>query len=226
MRLFLRIGNLRKKHTRSPSNETYTFVTPSHEKLFTEIFFPSVPASFELVIHKMDVPGPGRFMDKTYMKSLSLRVLHILSSIRDNRDKVIAWSDVDVFFTSEFSNDVAWSHFNCGRESLVFSRLGLEGPQACFGFFMMKCDDIALKFWEEVCRGVFNSSDKYDQIIGHDLLLKGETPFGILPDSYYNHCFGTMPEEIFYLYHAACVEGVDEKLKVLKEVRERFLPKE
>lgn len=204
----------------------YTFVTPSHEKLFTEIFFPSISPSFELVVKKLDILGSGYFMDESYMKSLALRVLRILGSIQDNRDKVIAWSDVDVVFSSQFNVDEAWEDFHTARESLCFSRLGLNGPQPCFGFFMMRCDERVHKFWEAVYDGVMNFPEKYDQIVGHDILLKGEIPFALLPDTYHSNCFEHECPKNFKLFHATCTKGVDEKLKLLQEVRERLLSKE
>lgn len=202
----------------------YTVVTPSHLKLFTEIFFPSVSSSFELAVIKQSIPGSGYFMEFSYLKSLEFRLLSILSSIQDNIHKVIVWSDVDILFNPLFNNDVAWSDFNNGHADLCFSRLGLNGPQPCFGFFMLRCTESSYKFWENVYVGVLNSPEKYDQIVGHDILLKGETPFAILPDSYHSNCFEHECPKDFKLFHATCVKGVDEKLKLLKEVRERLLP--
>lgn len=197
--------------------------TRSHERLTNEWFLPTIRDEYELKLHRCDVEGHGRYMERDWTEAVLFKCGRIIEAIRENPGEILVYSDVDVQFFGPTKDSI--------REAIVGKDIvcQLDSPngQVCTGFFAVRANDATLGLWEEVRACV--RKDARDQPAFNRILRERKIQFGCLPLQFFGT--GTFFRKMwdrdgrFYIpknplmFHANWTVGVDNKLALLRTTR-------
>ena len=69
--------------------------TPAHEVLWRDYFVPSIPAGCAVQGDVLDIEGQGDFLSREFLQCIRQKISLVLKSL--DEEKVVVWSDVDIF---------------------------------------------------------------------------------------------------------------------------------
>lgn len=214
----------------------YVIFTPSHERFFNEWFKPSMPKDCELVIER--IPQwcrSGSYGRSGWQKTMLAKVDLVIRGIKENWGSYFVHSDVDIQFFREitpgFERLIAIHDLVIQRDSPPVKGRPFGVP--CAGFFVCRGNERTLQLWQEV-RNYMIKHRVHDQRALLDLLMSHNQRIKVnwcyLPDSYMSA--GTylghgwrqnqpfpVAEDIV-LHHANWTEGMGNKIRQLRKVRD------
>ena len=213
-----------------------TFYSDSHTEIYENFFLKSynlyLSESFELYAKYIPQISPtGEYNSKGFSHTMLEKIHHIINNIDITDVQPMVFSDCDVQFFSDFSQDIIKE---IGNNDIAFQD---DVTVLCAGFFICKQNIATLSFFEQIYRILKNEMDRGidDQVIINNVLRSNPNiiNFGVLPsDKYYtvastiksvwNGQDFTLPSTIF-VHHANWTVGIKNKLQLLNIVREKVL---
>ena len=198
----------------------YSIFTPSHRHMYENYFLTSIPDEFKLHIKEIPQECPtGSFYQEGWDKTCFRKVEFFEEICKENFGDMFIFSDVDIQFFGNFKDqmieELGDCDIACQDDITTFSS----------GFFICKCNDTTLKMFQNM-KEFYNREDQTslnDQIhiAKHKFLSKRFFTFGhIVPRPWNGEDFD-IPDDIL-VHHANWVAGIDNKIKILDLVREKF----
>jgi len=194
--------------------------TPAHEVLFRDYFKPTIPNSFELQTAIIELEGAGDFLSPEFIRCICRKIELIMESVRANSGGAIIWSDIDIQFF-DITPEALLSQL--GDHDIAFQPEGPRVKHVNTGFFICRCNDRVLRFFEKVRDGLQASPGMNEQYIINLLLEDAalDLSWTYLPFSYYARTHGWPPPRQLSLYHANATPGkggVARKIQQFKEL--------
>lgn len=196
--------------------------TPSHTALYRDDFLPTVPAGFTVEPTIIEMFGAGDYESPQFIACVTRKVDLILQSLRDNAGSVIIWSDVDIQFY-RFTPEVAVSAL--GDRDIAFQAAGVPATDINSGFFICRCNDRVIDFFEKVKHGLRNqyAGENEERVINNLLptVGVGELSWCRLPRSFHARSNYWPPPRDLVLFHANATPGgggLERKHQLLREV--------
>lgn len=198
----------------------YSIFTPSHRDMYENYFLTSIPDEFKLHVKEIPQECPtGSFYQAGWDKTCFRKVEFFEEICKENFGDMFIFSDVDIQFFGNFKNEMI--------EELGDCDIACQDDITTFssGFFICKCNDTTLKMFQNM-KEFYNREDQTslnDQIhiTKHKFLSKRFFTFGhIVPRPWNGEDFD-IPDDIL-VHHANWVAGIDNKIKILDLVREKF----
>ena len=210
----------------------YCFFTPSHESLFNDYLKPSAEKEYDInyLFYKNQICESGEYSESGWRETQYNKVLYWIDAVKKNYQDVIVCCDVDVqFLKPSFellvqalgSGDIA---FQCNDSS----------GNICSGFVICKCNDKTLSFLKEtaaILKGKMRQDGGGEQYVMRDILFKDscDLNWAVIPRSIvwcpsekYNALSALKVNNSLVAHHANWTNGVDEKIKQLDYIRNRF----
>jgi hypothetical protein len=207
----------------------YTFFTDTH-KIFLNQFIKTFPfeSGLDLEIKYLPQECPtGSFHSQGWNKTMRKKIEYILYSLdKTNENDFFIHSDIDVQFFGDIKSDLQ-NIMDLTNYDILFQN---DGGYLCNGFFICKKNKITVELFNDV----FNKLDNYrnDQVAVNDLLRNKKIKYSSLPERYYtvgiNHGLWSGEETEFYIpddlimHHANYTEGVENKIKLLNLIKEKY----
>ena len=196
--------------------------TPSHTRLYYDDFLPTVPAAFTVHPEVVDISGDGNYHTQQFVDCVTRKVDLILKSLHGNSGDVIIWSDVDIQFyrlTRELTIH------ELGDHDIAFQSAGTPPKDINSGFFICRCNDRVIRFFEKVRDRMRNedAGDLEEWVINRILptLNPSELCWRYLPRRFYARSNRWPPPRDLVLYHANATpgaNGVELKHRRLREM--------
>ncbi|MGA7740433.1 MAG: putative nucleotide-diphospho-sugar transferase [Polyangia bacterium] len=224
-----------------PVMKVYACYSPSHLPLLEQHFKPSLPPDLEPVYRELPQEGSGTYGTREFNLATKRKFEFVLDAIKEATEPFL-FSDVDVRFYGVQAGDLL-RHLQ-GRD-VVFQAQG--GPPAldwgvlsiapvCAGFFVVAPSQAATKFFEKVLKKVGDSCRDQEAVNLVLTLEEASVKWGTLPASYYTVARredGWLPvlrenwdpvtpiwmPEIVLAHHANWTVGIENKLRLLDEVK-------
>tara|TARA_R110002096_G_scaffold11890_2_gene43347 strand:- start:294 stop:875 length:582 start_codon:yes stop_codon:yes gene_type:complete len=188
--------------------------------MYENYFLTSIPDEFKLHVKEIPQECPtGSFYQAGWDKTCFRKVEFFEEICKENFGDMFIFSDVDIQFFGNFKNEMI--------EELGDCDIACQDDITTFssGFFICKCNDTTLKMFQNM-KEFYNREDQTslnDQIhiTKHKFLSKRFFTFGhIVPRPWNGEDFD-IPDDIL-VHHANWVAGIDNKIKILDLVREKF----
>lgn len=196
--------------------------TPSHNTLYYDDFLPTIPAGFTLQSELIQMFGEGHYDSPQFVPCVVQKVNLILQSLRQNAGSVIIWSDVDIQFY-RLTPEIALAEL--GDRDIAFQAAGVPVDEINSGFFICRCNERVIQFFEEVKRSLCNecAGEIEERVIIKLLprLCDDELSWCMLPRRFYARSNRWPPPRALVLYHANSTpgaNGVELKHRRLREV--------
>jgi len=202
----------------------YCCYTPAHEILLKNYFLPSIPSGFDVTAHQFDLKGNGVYLSTEYMSCIQQKIELVISSLIENRGEIIVWSDIDLIFLRDVSQELTEIFIQSGCDILYQSN-SRDRDGICGGFFICRGNDVLIEFYRDVARRLAANPTMHDQDIICEMLPTEERiKWGYLPVTYYVRSMGWPPPKNLALYHAASGltqgrDGLQVKISLLKEIQ-------
>jgi|688.fasta_scaffold626477_2 hypothetical protein len=209
--------------------KVYTFFTDSH-KVFLNNFIETFPFEEGLDLEIKYFPQEcrsGKYREDGWKKTMWKKVEYIIESLNETEDnEMFVHADIDIQFFGNIKNDLI-QLIDSSNKDILFQD---DGGVVCMGFFICRKNEKTLSFFKKVLE--FLNSFEDDQVATNYFLKENTVSYGILPQRYYTvgikHglWFGDetkfeIPNDIL-MHHANYTKGVDNKLKLLKHIKEIF----
>jgi len=210
----------------------YTHYSDSHSLMYNEFFKPSLrklyskeQVTISCCNHKQTT-ADGSFMSQGWLDSMDIKLDVILTAIKEN--KWFIFADCDIQFLNPFIDDLEEEL----RDNDIVCQNDCES--LCAGFFACKSNERTIALFKTI-KGNFRhlvndqvALNEFKSLVKYKLLDK-QKYFTI--GNVFNNLDGThnwdnntpisVPEDIL-VHHANYVKGVDNKVKLLKYVKETF----
>lgn len=201
----------------------YSCFTPSHEVLYREYFFPTLPQDFEPYVAQIDISGSGDFGTADFMQTLEVKIEMVLNSIADNAGSAIVWSDVDIVFTR---GSVPQLHdLLKDRSTDIWFQKERQGDdrEINAGLILMRCNEAVERLYRDALALMRSMPGYNDQRAINEILSKGaDISWSYLPYQFAARSHGWPPRQDFVAYHANGTigdDGVGQKIRQFAEVR-------
>lgn len=191
--------------------------------LFLDYFKPSLPEEIELISTLLPVTGAGDFLSSEFWECIARKVGLILESLRNHLGEIIVWSGIDILFFKPVVPELKRLMEESGKE-ILFQREGKRVADVNAGFFVCRCSQRLISFFEQV-RAELLANPRINEQYAINILLRDGCPidFGYLPFSYYARTHGWPPPlRDLALFHANATpgaNGVEQKIRQFKELR-------
>ncbi len=196
--------------------------TPSHNKLYHDDFLPTIPAGFTVQSEIIEMFGEGHYDSPQFVPCVVKKVALILQSLREHAGSVIIWSDVDIRFY-RLTPDLALAEL--GERDIVFQAAGVPSYDINSGFFICRCNQRVIDFFERVRHALLNecAGEIEERVINKLLptLSDDELSWCMLPRPFYARSNKWPPPRDLVLHHANStpgLNGVELKHRHLREV--------
>ncbi len=196
--------------------------TPSHNTLYYDDFLPTIPPGFTVHSEIIEMFGEGHYDSAQFVPCVVNKVDLILQSLREHASSSIIWSDVDIQFY-RLTPDIVTAEL--GDRDIVFQAAGVPANEINSGFFICRCNDRVIKFFEEVKHRLQNqSAGQIEEVVINKLLPtlnERELSWSYLPRRFYARSNYWPPPRDLVLYHANSTpgaNGVEVKHRRLREV--------
>jgi hypothetical protein len=196
--------------------------TPSHNTLYYDDFLPTIPLGFTLQSEVIEMFGEGHYNSIQFVPCVVKKVELILQSLHEHADSVIIWADVDIQFY-RLTPDIAMAEL--GDRDIAFQAAGVPANEINSGFFICRCNDRVIKFFEKVRHGLANEyAGELEEVVINKLLptlSDRELSWCQLPRRFYARSNRWPPPHDLVLYHANSTpgaNGVELKHRRLREV--------
>jgi hypothetical protein len=184
--------------------------TASHNRLYHDDFLPTIPPAFTLQSELIEMFGQGHYDSPQFVPCVVKKVDLILQSLRENTGSVIIWSDVDIQFY-RLTPGIALAEL--GDHDIAFQAAGVPADEINSGFFICRCNQRVIKFFEEVRHGLCHehAGEIEERVINKLLPRLGEDELSWrqLPRSFYARSNYWPPPRDLVLYHANQTPGPD-----------------
>jgi hypothetical protein len=195
--------------------------TPSHNKLYYDDFLPTIPPGFTVQSEVIAMFGEGHYTSPQFVPCVGKKVDLILQSLRDNAGSVIIWSDVDIQFY-RLTPQLAMTEL--GEGDIAFQAAGVPADEINSGFFICRCNERVIKFFEEVKRRLQNefAGEIEERVINKLLptLSERDLSWCQLPRSFYARSNYWPPPRDLVLYHANSTPGTNGLVTKHRQLRE------
>lgn len=199
----------------------YCCYSEAHRLLFERHFAPTLPASFELKAYRLEVAGKGDFFATDFLECIRRKVVLIRNSIDANRGEAIVWADVDIRFYADPVPDMRAQVENEPETVCWFQRESKKIPDVNTGFVMIRCNEKARRFFEQVADELKVRIDCNEQTVINQLLQAGSFPqWSYLSWKYYARTHGWPPPHDLLLYHANYTVGANSVQRKEEQFRE------
>jgi len=207
----------------------YCCFTDAHEVLFREYLAPTLPSGFELISKRVDVLGSGDYLSQEFLECIMRKMVLVIESIRENAGKIIIWSDIDILL---FDISPAKLEELIGSLDIVFQREGKHIGEVNTGFWLCRCSERVIRFFERVVDGLRKNPDANEQFIINQMLESkdADIDWGHLPPDFYARTHGWPPPTELAIYHANATPGKDgvgqkiRQFRILRRFRKFGLP--
>lgn len=196
--------------------------TPSHNTLYHDDFLPTIPAGFTVQSEIIEMFGKGHYDSPQFVPCVVKKVDLILQSLREHAGGIIIWSDVDIQFY-RLTPEIVTAEL--GDRDIAFQAAGVPANEINSGFFICRCNDRAIKFFEEVKHRLQNehAGEIEERVINKLLptLRERELSWCQLSRRFYARSNYWPPPRDLVLYHANSTpgaNGVEVKHRRLREV--------
>lgn len=205
-----------------------TFFTNSHLSLYKE-FMNSFPyeEGVDLIIRYLPQESDGVYESDSWNKTMFKKMVYIVDYLKKlKEDEYLIHADIDICFYKNFKTDLM-SLLNQFNGDILFQN---DGYELSMGFFICKKNEKIISLMEYI-RDNLNQFAQ-DQKALNVLIPRSGIKYGILPERYYN--FGPyngfkrwepnidnfyVPRDII-LHHANWTVGIENKLNLIKKVKE------
>ena len=209
-----------------------TFYSDSHQKMYNDYFLISfnehLKDSFELNPKKIEqISKSGDYGSDGFSHTMVEKINHIIDNIDVNDSEPLVFSDCDVQFFNDFSNEVI---VELDDKDIKFQS---DITCLCAGFFFAKQNSTTLNFFKDVKKLLLTVVDKKvddQQVINH-IIKQYPINWGTLSNKYYTIAMSTGPRqwngEDFNLsfninaHHANWTLGIDNKYKLMDKVKKK-----
>ncbi len=198
--------------------------TPSHTQFKDEWFLPSLQDDYDVSMYSCDIQGSGKYKEADWVEGILFKNLKIIETIKENMGSIFIYSDVDLQFFAPTKQKV----LNAIKGKDVVCQLDDLHGNLCAGFIAIRANTLTLELWQKVHAAI--KTERRDQMAFNRIIREmKEISFGCLPVEFFGT--GTFNAQIwtpggaFYIpphpvmYHANWVEGVDQKVVLLKQVK-------
>lgn len=212
----------------------YTFYTPSHEILYNDYLLPSASRlGFSVIpcIHTEQLCNSAEFSNEGWRLTQLKKVENYIKNFEENRNEIIVGSDADVQILKPCANELISF---LGKNDISFQENLNE--KICSGFFIAKCNDNVIDFFERVRKSL--SEELNNSSVGGGeqyeiwkLLESGnhQAKVGKLPkNEVWNPRlkYETLDELIIpkniMIHHANWTHGLESKIKQLEHIKTKF----
>lgn len=208
--------------------KVYTFFTDSH-RVFLPFFLDSFPFEDGLNLEIKYFPQEcenGEYHSNGWKKTMERKVEYILYSLENTNDgEYFIHSDIDIQFFGKIKNDLETLVKNTDKDILFQN----DGIQVCMGFFICRKNEKTFNFFKKILSELHNHRD--DQYAANYFLNEMNIFYDKLPERYYtigiqhgvwdgNLTDFYVPNDIL-MHHANFTVGVDNKIKLLKLIKEK-----
>lgn len=170
----------------------YCCYTPSHERLFREVFKPSVPQGFELTAHRLELQGRALFLSPEFLEGIRAKVRLIAQSLRDHPGEVLVWSDVDVLFL-DFTPGMARGLLQDSGNDLLFQRSTRTGPTLNSGFFICLSTPEMAALFQSTLERIEREPHRNEESVLNEVLPGSPLPWGYLPPPFMSAPWAGLP---------------------------------
>jgi len=202
----------------------YTYYTDSHSSMFND-YLKKYNTDLELIDidRKYEQVCPtGEFRTNGWAKSMSTKLEVIIDAIKSNFNDIIVFSDVDVQFFGPIKEQLL---IELGEYDIAFQN---DYGSLCAGFFICKCNEKTLNLFETAYNQMLRRMFICDQpainanlrLVSYTVLSKRFWTFGENKTVWEGQEF-EIPNDIL-VHHANYTIGIDNKLKLLNIVREKY----
>jgi len=152
----------------------YSYYTPSHRDIKDNWFLPSFKDDFKLIIeeHAQECPA-GKYMQEGWINCMMTKVDLIIRAVQENYGKVFIHSDVDIQF---FKPVIPIIEKLIKGKDMVIQKESPRGT-VCPGFFAAVGNKMNLKLWQDIKRELENQTEKHDQDMLNNKLLRNAISF-------------------------------------------------
>jgi hypothetical protein len=212
----------------------YTHYSDSHKALYEDYFKSTLRGLYskeELplrVLYHSQTTQDGTFMTQGWNDSMDYKLDVILSALEENRDSWFIFADCDIQFFKPFLKDLKKEIQN---HDIVCQE---DCGSLCAGFFACKSNFKTQQLFstiKQTFRVLVNDQvalNEYRHMVEYKLLdnKKYFTIGNVFTNNQNNHDWDNTtniipPKEIF-VHHANYVRGVDNKVKLLKMIRQNY----
>jgi len=211
--------------------KVYTHYSDSHKEIYNDFFIQSLRKIYsksELKIRTLyheQTTAEGRFMSPGWLEAMNYKISVILTAIDECRGNWFIFSDCDVQFFSPFLDDIKDALEN---QDIVCQE---DRGTLCAGFFACQATDKTKLLWEQIkinFRALVNDQaalNYYKPSIKSSTLDKNkyytvgnffENPNGTFV---WDNVTNIVPPKNILVHHANYVEGTNNKLKLLKMIK-------
>lgn len=198
--------------------------TPSHNTLYCDDFLPTIPAGFALQSEVIEMFGDGHYDSPQFVPCVVKKVDLILQSLCENAGSVIIWTDVDIQFY-RLTPEIAIGEL--GDRDIAFQAAGVPPHEINNGFFICRCNQRVIEFFEEVKRALCHeyAGEIEERVINKLLptLSQRELSWCHLPRSFYARSNFWPPPRELVLYHANQTPGAHGLKLKHRQLREMAL---
>lgn len=204
--------------------------TDSIKVLKDEWFLKTLQDDLELKIKYLDEvkEGKGDFQSPEWHYSLRKKIEYIIDEIKNNRDEIIIWSDIDIQFFSKCTEIIEKAMQD---RDIVFQLDDAKAQTVNSGFMAIRCNPKTLLFFETILKADFKNLRLPDQDVANSILKQRSIPlkWGYFPKQIYATYLGGVPLDIA-LHHACGTKepftkngkrfgSIEMKIEQLKEIR-------
>lgn len=211
----------------------YTFFTDTH-KIFLDQFIKTFPfeSGLDLEIRYLPQDCPtGSFHSEGWNETMRKKIEYIIHSLNETKEnEFFIHSDIDVQFFGNIKSDLE-DIMTLTNSDILFQN---DGSYLCNGFFICKKNKLTIDLFNDVLLKL--NFYRNDQVAVNDLLRHKKIKYSSLPERYYtvgiNHGLWSGNEIEFIIpndlimHHANYTEGVENKIKLLKIIREKYEKKD
>lgn len=199
----------------------YCCYTPAHEVLLNKIFRPSLPETFSLTAHRLEIGGSGDYSSPEFIRCILRKVELVTESIRLHAGETIVWSDVDIRFFNVTPGELSAC---LGDHDIALQREYCScDEEGNVGFFVCRASERLARFFDRVGEELRHEPEKLEQYVINKL-LREPAPDAIswtcLPNHFYARSHGWPPPRPLALYHANCTSGSGGVSRKIQQFRE------
>lgn len=208
----------------------YTFYTDSHKKIYEEFFLKSFPeGEFNLFCEEFKQECPtATYREQGWNLTMAKKIQLIIDGIESSWGEYMVHGDCDIQFFPPGIKDTLVTEL--GDNDIAFQS---DGTKYCAGFFICKANDSSLNLFKQVKANLSFFPD--DQEALNHLIsqypLKHKTLSGLFytvaRDNNWQVYTGEDNPRIttnkILMHHANYTMGLENKTKLLKIVRDKFL---
>jgi len=149
----------------------YTCYTLSHQVFFDKWFYPTLQDDYDLTAKKFNVMfSGGNYMSNGWYKAILHKIDLIIKAIKDNRDGIFVFSDVDIQFFKKTENAI----LSCMADNDLITQKDADDATGlntvpgfsghlCTGFFACRASGRTLRLWEAIRQQSLSRKQHHDQ---------------------------------------------------------------